>query len=352
LDWNTAMPAPQIESDLTQHLLKALRAALSSMDTAQPAGGKLDTLISAGMDRLPLPGSGATLLRWQALAEVAGHDLSLLKLYEGHTDALAILAELGGSAPPSSSWGVWCAEPPGAGVTLLQTASDSFRLSGRKLWCSGAAALTHALVSCRNSSGRSCLAAVALRQPGVTVTGDGWQAVGMAGSASVDVEFQGAEAELLGEPGAYLQRPGFWHGGAGIAACWYGAARSLAGYLHRAARDHKPADPHRLAHLGSVDTALAAAAALLRETAAAIDADPNADAALLAMRARLTVESAASAVLEHVTRALGAGPLCRDAAFARMAADLPVFLRQSHAERDLAALGGMLANQEPSPWAL
>jgi hypothetical protein len=35
-------------------------------------------------------------------------------------------------------------------------------------------------------------------------------------------------------------------------------------------------------------------------------------------------------------------------------ADLPVFLRQSHAERDLAALGQLAANEkeEPSSWTL
>jgi hypothetical protein len=48
-------------------------------------------------------------------------------------------------------------------------------------------------------------------------------------------------------------------------------------------------------------------------------------------------------VIDHATRALGAGPLCRNARFARALADLPVFLRQSHAQRDLAALGERLA---------
>jgi hypothetical protein len=47
--------------------------------------------------------------------------------------------------------------------------------------------------------------------------------------------------------------------------------------------------------------------------------------------------------MHHATRALGAGPLCRNARFARALADLPVFLRQSHAERDLAALGELIA---------
>jgi hypothetical protein len=64
------------------------------------------------------------------------------------------------------------------------------------------------------------------------------------------------------------------------------------------------------------------------------------------MRARLVVEEAASAVMNHATRTLGAGPLCRNARFARALADLPVFLRQSHAERDLAALGELSAAAE------
>jgi len=42
--------------------------------------------------------------------------------------------------------------------------------------------------------------------------------------------------------------------------------------------------------------------------------------------------------LPAMGRALGAAPICRDPWVARMMADLPVFLRQSHAERDLAAL--------------
>jgi hypothetical protein len=33
-------------------------------------------------------------------------------------------------------------------------------------------------------------------------------------------------------------------------------------------------------------------------------------------------------------------------------ADLPVFLRQSHAERDLAALGADVLPPQEAPWAL
>jgi hypothetical protein len=356
-----SMPASSTTSPATANapppdLPRALRRLLErERGKACAPPDLLRALVMERLDRLPLPAGGATLQRWQCLADVAGHDLGLVKLYEGHTDALAILAEFGVTPPADSMWGVWCAEPPDGRVTLRGAGDGAVRLSGRKQWCSGAAGLSDALVSCWDAEGRPWLAAVALDQPGVTITADGWQAVGMAGSASVDVLFDDAEARLVGASGAYVRRPGFWHGGAGIAACWYGAARAIAGYLHTAARAdaaRSAADPHRLAHLGQVDIALAGAAALLRETAAAIDADPNADAALPALRARLAVEAAATLVLRHATRALGATPLCRDARFARLAADLPVFLRQSHAERDLAALGGMLADTGEPPWAL
>ena len=43
---------------------------------------------------LPLPGSGATWQRWAAFADIAGEDLSVVRLAEGHADAVAILAEL------------------------------------------------------------------------------------------------------------------------------------------------------------------------------------------------------------------------------------------------------------------
>ena len=329
-----------------------LDALLQPQDnTFHPIEG-LRRLCDAGLDQLPLPGHGATLRRWQMLAAVAAIDLSLLKLYEGHTDALAILAEIGGpGVPAGSSWGVWCADMPGARLRLRQTTDGRHVLDGRKAWCAGAKGLSHALINCWNDAGQACLASVALSQPGVHVTDEGWQAVGMHGCASVDVTFSTARAFPVGAPGAYLQRPGFWHGGAGIAAAWYGAACAVASHLHARAQ-HAAPDPVRLAQLGQIDCALRATGALLREGAAEIDAHPQRDAMGLALRLRLAAEDAATLVLHLTTRALGAAPLCRDARFARLAADLPVFLRQSHAERDQAVLGGIVAGAEEHPWTL
>ncbi|CAI8998778.1 MULTISPECIES: acyl-CoA dehydrogenase family protein [Pseudomonas] len=312
-------------------------------------GNCLRALVEAGLDRLPLPGSGRTLERFQCLAEVAGHDLGLCKLFEGHTDALAIIEQLGGSPTPGSTWGMWAAEPPQARVKV-SPAGHMVALHGRKAWCSGAAVLSHALLTAWDADDQQQLVAVALDQPGVTVTEQGWQAVGMAATGSVEVLFDGAEAQAIGNPGDYLQRPGFWQGGIGIAACWYGAARQIAEAL-RAQCEQRP-EPHALAHLGAVDSALQAAADVLRFSALHIDAHPEDNAELLARRARAVVEQSAEQVQREVGRALGAGPFCKDRHFARLSADLPVFLRQSHAERDLAALGKMVAGQSAEAWAL
>jgi hypothetical protein len=51
-----------------------------------------------------------------------------------------------------------------------------------------------------------------------------------------------------------------------------------------------------------------------------------------------------SEVMQRVGRALGAGPLCHDQAHTRRVADLTVYLRQHHAERNLAELGALVAD--------
>ncbi len=327
-----------------------LQLRREDLSDIQGLGRTLTAMVVEGLDQLPLPGGGRTMERFSELAQVAGHNLGLCKLFEGHTDALAIIAELHGPMPPAgSTWGMWAAEPPTARVRVRRD-GEQWLLDGRKAWCSGAAVVSHGLLTAWDEQGRQQLVAVSMDQPGVEVTREGWQAVGMHASASVEVLFQAAVGVPVGRPGAYLQRPGFWHGGIGIAACWYGAAQRLAEALREQCRHRE--DPHALAHLGAVDIALYGAATVLRTCAQQIDKQPRADAQLLARRARAVIEATVDEVIHHVGRAMGAGPFCKDPHFARLMADLPVYLRQSHAERDLAALGQQLSNEAPGTWQL
>ncbi len=345
-----------------------LRRALQSLAPQITPAAALRALIADGLDALPWPASGDTLLRWQCLAEVAGFDLSLAKLYEGHTDALAILHELHCSQQhlPGSAWGVWAAEAAQARLLVERLADGTLRLHRRKAWCSGAEALTHALATAWFADGHGPqLVAIDVRQHrltpgGTTVTATApsagatpiriehanWHAVGMADSSSLDLQFEGTPVHAVGTAAEYLTRPGFWHGGAGIAACWYGGARALADELRAAVAAAGPSRPEqalRCVALGKVDLALRRCAAVLRDTARWIDDHPRADARLPALRARLAAERCAPEVLEQVGGALGAGPLCRDRRLARLFADLPVFVRQCHGERDFMTLGTAIA---------
>jgi len=311
----------------------------------------LQALRAEQLDLLPLPGHGRTLERWRALARVAGCDLGLAKLYEGHTDALAILAECG--APQHAHdgiWGMWAAEPPDDRAHIVARHGERVQLQGRKAWCSGALQIDRALLTAWEND-QPQLVAIELSHPSQRIQAEQWQAVGMASTASVTIEFDNSPGLAIGTPGQYLSRPGFWQGGAGIAACWYGAAEALAGYLREHCNKPRP-DPHADAHLGAVDAALYGARAALRECAAWIDQHPQDDASFEVRRTRAQIEQAVEQVIQHVGRALGATPFCRSSHFARLSADLPVYLRQSHAERDLAELGQQVTSTPTGAWQL
>lgn len=292
-----------------------------------------------GRLNLPLPGRGATAERLRLLSGFAAQDPVRARLAEGHVDAVAILAELDGPDPEHHVWGVWAARPDS--VRASRTATG-WRLDGDRPWCSGAAVCTRALVTAASPDGIR-LFAVDLTAGATRALPGTWPAVGMSASDSRTVRFAEAAATPVGGSGDYTERAGFWHGAIGVAACWQGGATGVAGALYAAADRRHPADPHLLAHLGAVDARLAAAAALLERAAAAIDADPRADMRADALRVRAVVEETAREVLDRTGRALGAGPLCQDGAHARRVADLTVYLRQHHAESDLAELGALVA---------
>jgi alkylation response protein AidB-like acyl-CoA dehydrogenase len=153
--------------------------------------GAFVAAVESGRLDLPLPGSGGTWERWAVLADLAGQDLSLARLSEGHADAVAILAELGGPRPlPGSRWGVWAASPPGPGVTATRH-GGSWLLRGTKQYCSGARTCTHALVTAAADDGPR-LFAVAV--DGLEPHAGSWPATGMAGSDTLDVGFGGIAA--------------------------------------------------------------------------------------------------------------------------------------------------------------
>lgn len=298
-------------------------------------------IVTDGDLDVPLPGRGDTAGRLRILAELCHRDISMGRLVEAHLDADAILADIVGERTGVGEfWGVWAAEPPEPTVTAERRAGR-WELTGAKPWCSGAISCTHALVTAHDADRRR-LFAVDLHQSGVRPERGGWVAAGMRTTETGTVRFDRAVARPIGEPGAYLDRAGFFHGGIGVAACWSGGARKVATALYSAAVGRR--DDITLMHLGAVDARLTQGQAILSHAAAAIDAAPDdlERARRLASQVRWSIEQTATDVIDRVNRALGPAPLVHHREHAQAVADLGVYIRQSHADRDLVTLGRLV----------
>ncbi|WP_253908062.1 acyl-CoA dehydrogenase [Arthrobacter sp. H20] len=322
-------------------------------DRAASAAGSLAQSLDLAVDvgaSAPQPGAGATVTLWETLATLAASDLSVARTVEPHLDAIAILHQAEHPVAPGS-WGVFAAEGPGTRLEAKPNHDGAWLLTGRKPWCSLAGKLDHAIVTAHVSGGERRAFSIDLRQLGVHATPGTWVSRGLTAVDSGPVDFDAASATPVGADNWYLRRDGFAWGGLGVAACWYGGAVGVARRLLRSVGERTP-DQLALMHLGDVDRHLHAARVALVSAAADIDTGRAAGApgGLLAARVRGIVAEAAEAVLATVGHGLGPAPLVLEEDHARRVADLQVYLRQHHAERDAAALGRHLQETGSAPW--
>lgn len=280
------------------------------------------------------------LVRWRELVAAGRTDVVIGRLVEGHVDATCIAAEAGQQLENDAAYGVWASQSGRTGVTATPD-GDGWWLDGLMRFCSGAHLLDHALVTARTTGDELLLVDLDLATAGVRPVPDSWQAVGMDASDSGDVQVESvrvARAAQVGEPGWYLDRPGFPIGGIGVAAVWWGGARGLYDATVAGLRRFTP-DEHQCAHLGALATGLAATEALLVQTAGLLPALDRAGLDRRALLCRNAVDALVQETLVRVPRITGPVPASHDPAVAHRLADLPVYVRQHHAERDLASLG-------------
>ena len=300
-------------------------------------------LIASLENPLPLPAGGRTAERHRRLMKIGQEDLSLARLAEAHWDAVAILAEAGKAAKPGMLYGVWAAEKPGQEVRLAPS-GQGYVLSGTKMFCSGASIVDRALVTTAGSE--RLLVEVDLRaNPGaVQFDSSAWKSAAFRETGTATAEFRNAEVPhdaVVGTDGWYTGRPGFWRGACGPAACWAGGAAGLADYALRQSRR----DAHSLAHLGAMRAGAWALEAYLDAAGNTIDRlskDGNEDLRellVIALTVRHLVEQASTEILRRLPRAYGPHPLAFDEHVSRQYSELDLYLRQSHAERDLESLG-------------
>jgi hypothetical protein len=286
---------------------------------------------SLSRNHLPRPGAGATAERHQTIFDAGREDLSLAKLIEAHWDATAILGEAGMVPAQDATYAVWAAENPGQPLVL-----NNGMLHGTKEFCSGAALVDRALVTAGTTLVEIDLPATPDK---LQLDEDGWQTEAFRMTRTAAITFNGYPiVRVVGDNDWYTQRVGFWQGACGPAAAWAGGAAGLLDHATQTKRN----DPHTLAHLGAMHANVWAMESLLTATGHAFDAQPTVHAMAHALQLRHIVEQLCTDTLRRFGRALGPGPLIKHADIARRYAELELFMRQSHAERDLAALGQTL----------
>lgn len=328
-------------------------ADASLVSAARDVGTDLDEGLELALGLSPLASAlGRSTWTWvRALASLGAGDLTVARVVEPHLDALAIFEQAAANdrahdgswpsvtPPPDSTWGVYAAHAPGSHLEAVSSGGE-WTLTGTKPWCSLAKLVSHAVITAHVDDSRRQAFAISLSDPGVHVSEEPWVARGLADVRSTAIHLTRVPAAPVGPPEWYLERPGFAWGGIGVAAIWFGAACALGQSVMDSARKREP-DQLALTHLGRIDIALHGTMLALREAATRID-EGSAEGRrgqLLAGRVRAAAATTAELVLGETGRALGPAPLTSHEEHARRVADLTVYVRQHHGERDVARIG-------------
>jgi alkylation response protein AidB-like acyl-CoA dehydrogenase len=328
----------------------AARAAEQDRDDGFPSEDVAD-LARLGLLAAPIPAAagGAALGEEPGAATLAtvlrlvGYgSLALGRVYEGHVNALDLVARYGrpdqrdrlfADARAGHLFGVWNTEPPGGGL-VLTAGRRGLRLGGVKTFASGAGHVTRALVTARREGEAGTLILVVPLERGTRADLSAWQAQGMRASATGTVDFTdlpvGAEA-VLGSPDDYQRQPVFSGGAWRFAAVQLGGIEAVfdawRAHLTRLGRGE---DPHQLARLGEGALALEGARNWVTRGAATVwDAALPADRVVACINlVRLAVERAGLDVLQLAQRSVGLQGFLRGHPLERLSRDLATYLRQ------------------------
>jgi alkylation response protein AidB-like acyl-CoA dehydrogenase len=308
--------------------------------------------VESGALTLPDPAGGSTAERHDRLLAVGRADLQMARLAEAHTDAVSILHEAGRAEVAGALYGVWAAEDPSCQLELRPAGHDAgaFLLRGTKAFCTGGSILDRALVTVRHGDA-AYLLDLDVRDVRVTFDDSGWRTPAFASTMTSvgtfdDVEVH--ETDIVGPPGWYLERVGFWHGACGPAACWAGGAVGLVDHAVTSCADKK-ADAHRDAQLGALAALRWQLLAVVDAAGREIDLCPHgvSEAMQRALMLRHNVERAATAIIDLFGRALGPRALIQDTEAIRRVGELQLYIRQHHDEHDLESVGRELRSEKP-----
>lgn len=334
--------------------LQALCAkGLPVADEARFPADAMSSLAAAGVLRAPVPDAfgglglgtepGRGLETFAMLHRLGQISLPLGRLAEAHVNALRLVMRYGASPVMAQAadaalngdlFGLWVTDPPGDGVLTITREDDRLRLTGGKMFCSGAGHVRCCVVTAFDPAcGDRRL--IFLRLDGterVSPLPAGLAGMKAAVTGRVDLTGRVVSADcIIGEPADYLKEPDF------SAGAWRGSAVAL-GSLYRLTRlmreqltaRGRAGDPHQRARFGTIAMAHETGRLWLRHAAVmAEDLQAPAEEIVATVGfARLVVERACLDALDCAHRSLGLSAFLTDNPVERLTRDLQTYLRQ------------------------
>ncbi len=304
----------------------------------------------------------------QLLYDVGRGSLPLGRIFEGHVNALELIARFAtptqldryhADAAAGKMFGVWNTEA-GNGINIYDQGEGRYELKGAKTFCSGASDVARPIITghlWRNGKvvGWQMLVFPMERVAPDRVDDSFWSPLGMEASASYKVDFEGlfvAEEDLLGAPDDYHQQPHFSGGAIRFAAVQLGGARALydqaTAMLKAAHRENDPYQCHRIA-----DMELAHQTGLNWLQLATQYALPgwhaDEDVIHYANMTRTAILRVCNEILNTAEMAVGARGFLQPKSIQRIYADLKMYLRQPAPDNALAAVGRHAAERARLP---
>lgn len=281
----------------------------------------------------------------EALLALGRTDVGLGRLVEGHLDAVRIADQAGAEVEPKSLYGVWASRSGSTGVRA-EVAGEELILNGTLRFASGAGVVDRALVPVWVSDDHHLL--VDLDTTGLPVDTSGWQTEAMMVSHTHTVavhDHRVPRCRVRGGSDFYLDRPGFFPGGVGVAAVWAGGISRVLDTLLAWVGDRRT--PVIDLRLGRIAVQRALAIAAVREGGRQLDTilagtPSRDDLQHLSTLVRAGVGAAVHAVLDDARTVAGPVGLAFDAPLTHAIADLDLYVRQQNTDGDAAYLGGRL----------
>jgi alkylation response protein AidB-like acyl-CoA dehydrogenase len=277
---------------------------------------------------------------FDALRALGRANLSLARLFEGHMNAVKLVALYGGentlrevaeAIEAGVLFGVWGADEP-ADPLGFDRREDTLVLTGTKRFASGLGLVGQAAVSAATPEGQQLLLVPA--DEAERCDHAAWSMGGMRATQSGRYDFAGIEVggdALIGAPGDYKREPHFEGGIWRYCAAHLGAAEALYQAMLAQLTERKRADdPNQQRRIVASAIAIESARLWLLRAADEVEA-PGAGAgkAALSLLAREATEDACRLVLENVERALGMAAHGEGSFIHRMTRDLRLFLCQA-----------------------